>query len=75
MQIQLKVYVILLLVLLVTGRIIKDKQIQQIQISLYVLLVLQLKLVVLNVIQVMGRLVLNVLLDFFIQQDKLEQLV
>jgi hypothetical protein len=72
-QIQLKVYVILLLVLLVTGRIIKDKQIQQIQISLYVLLVLQLKLVVLNVIQVMGRLVLNVLLDFFIQQDKLEQ--
>jgi hypothetical protein len=74
-QIQLKVYVILLLVLLVTGRIIKDKQIQQIQISLYVLLVLQLKLVVLNVIQVMGRLVLNVLLDFFIQQDKLEQLV
>jgi hypothetical protein len=74
-QIQLKVYVILLLVLLVTGRIIKDKQIQQIQIRVYVLLVLQLKLVVLNVIQVMGRLVLNVLLDFFIQQDKLELLV
>ena len=76
MQDYLLVFVILQHVQQDTGRMTKDKLIQQIQISLFVLLAQPLKHVVLNVTQVMVRLVLNVLvMDSFILQDNLKLLV
>jgi hypothetical protein len=62
-----QVFVILLHVLLVTGRMMQDKFLIQIQLSLYVLLAQQKKHVVLNVHK-MVRHVLHVQgLDFFMK--------
>ena len=73
--VKLQVYVILLHVLLVIGRMMQDKFLYQIQLSLYVLLAQQLKHVVLNVHKMVKHVQNVQALDFFIKQDKLLLLV